>query len=159
MNDPSGVPGKHSPSGPIANVGGFTVTAGGKRGVAWSRDLANLDEFHITVPSGATSVDIDFSYLGSTGGRYSGARLATKTILAINWNQLLVYPAHADIGAISVAPTIVLPGADWTAQTALPAPMRTGNRISYAPATLERSDARNMHKSRRRDGRYLRCTT
>jgi predicted metalloprotease with PDZ domain len=134
---PRWVPGEHGPEGPIQNVAGLHVTAAGAD-VAWSRDLADLNTFHMTVPAGATSLEVDFDYLGSKDGTYGEARLATNTILAINWNQFLLYPAHADIGAVTIAPVIVLPGADWTAETALPGAERSGNRIVYAPATLER---------------------
>ena len=134
---PRWVPGEHSPSGPIADLGGLTVTANGAH-IPWTRDLADTNEFHIAVPAGATSVAIDFDFLGSTRGSYSGARLATKTILAINWNQFLLYPQDGNIGNIDVVPTIVLPGADWTAQTALPGPVRTKNSVTFAPATIER---------------------
>ena len=134
---PRWVPGEHSPSGPIANVGGLTVTASGTR-VPWTRDLADTNDFHIAVSPGTTNVDVAFDFLGSTGGNYSGARLATKTILAINWNQFLLYPAHGDIGKLMVTPSIVLPGADWTAETALPEPVRTANTIAFQPATIER---------------------
>jgi predicted metalloprotease with PDZ domain len=134
---PRWVPGEHGPNGPIQNVTGLQVTAGG-RSVAWSRDLADLNEFHIPVPAGAASLEVDFDLLGSASGTYGESRLATKTILAINWNQFLLYPQTANIAQVVVVPTIVLPGADWTAETALPGPARSGNRITYAPATLER---------------------
>jgi predicted metalloprotease with PDZ domain len=134
---PRWVPGEHGPEGPIQNVGGLIVTAGG-RPVPWARDLADLNEFHLTVPPGSAAVDVDFDYLGSKDGTYGEARLATATILAINWNQFLLYPQNADIAKTVVTPTIVLPGSEWTAETALPLPVRSGNRISYAPATLER---------------------
>ncbi len=134
---PRWVPGEHSPSGPIQNVGGFRITAGGTP-VPWSRDLADMNEFHVTVPAGATALTIDYDYLGSKDGTYGEARLATNAILAINWNQFVLYPQHASIATTIVQPAIVLPGADWTAETALPGPVRTGNTIAFAPATLER---------------------
>jgi predicted metalloprotease with PDZ domain len=134
---PRWVPGEHGPEGPVQNVGGLTVTAGAQT-LAWSRDLADLNEFHITVPAGVTSIDVDFDYLGSKDGTYGEARLATSAILAINWNQFLLYPQNADIATTTFVPAIVLPGADWTAETALPGPSRAGNKVTYAPATLER---------------------
>lgn len=134
---PRWVPGEHGPQGPIQNVGGLRVSAAGAT-VPWARDLADMNEFHVDIPSGVQSIDVDFDYLGSKDGSYGEARLATATILAINWNQFLLYPQHADIATTIVQPTIVLPGADWTAETALPDPARNGNRITYAPATLER---------------------
>ena len=134
---PRWVPGEHGPEGPIQNLGGLSVSAGGQT-IAWSRDLSDMNEFHVTAPAGTNAIDVEFDYLGSKDGTYGEARLATATILAINWNQFLLYPQHADIATTIVAPTIVLPGAEWTAETALPQPVRTGNRVSYAPATLER---------------------
>jgi predicted metalloprotease with PDZ domain len=134
---PRWVPGEHGPEGPIQNVGGLTVTEGGKI-VEWSRDLSDLNEFHVAVPPGVSSIDVDFDYLGSKDGTYGEARLATGTILAINWNQFLLYPQNADIAKTIFVPSIVLPGPDWTAETALPQPTRTGNTVTYAPATLER---------------------
>lgn len=134
---PRWVPGEHGPSGPVQNLAGLTVTSGG-RPVEWSRDAQDTNEFHIAVPPEATSVDIAFDYLGSKDGTYSEARLATRTIVAINWNQFLLYPQNADIATTLFAPAIVLPGSDWIAETALPDPVRTGNKIAYATATLER---------------------
>jgi predicted metalloprotease with PDZ domain len=134
---PRWVPGEHSPSGPIQNVGGLHVSAAGTT-LPWSRDLADMNEFHVDVPAGTATIDVDFDYLGSKDGTYGEARLATNTILAINWNQFVLYPQHADIATTMVAPALVLPGPDWTAETALPGPQRSGNRVAFAPVTLER---------------------
>jgi predicted metalloprotease with PDZ domain len=134
---PRWVPGEHSPAGPIQNVSGLTVQAWGAT-LTWTRDLADLNEFHVTVPAGVASIDVDFDYLGSKDGTYGEARLATGTILAINWNQFLMYPQNADIAKTIFAPSLVLPGLDWTAETALPQPSRSGDTVTFAPATLER---------------------
>jgi predicted metalloprotease with PDZ domain len=134
---PRWVPGEHGPNGPIQNLGGLHVSAGGQT-LPWSRDLADMNEFHVDVPPGVSTIAVDFDYLGSKDGTYGESRLATATILAINWNQFLLYPQHADIATTIVDPAIVLPGPDWTAETALPGASRSGNRIAFAPATLER---------------------
>lgn len=134
---PRWVPGEHGPNGPVQNVAGIRASAAGRM-LDIARDPADTNEFHVAVPAGANFVDIDFDYLGSRDGTYGEARLATATILAINWNQFLLYPAKGDVGQLMFAPTLVLPGADWTAETALPEPSRAGNRVTYAPATLER---------------------
>jgi predicted metalloprotease with PDZ domain len=134
---PRWVPGEHGPNGPLENVPGIRVAAAG-RVLEWQRDLADMNEFHVALPPGTSSIDVDFDYLGSANGTYGESRLATKTILAVNWNQFLLYPQHGDIAQVMVKPTIVLPGPDWTAETALPDPHRFGNRVTYAPATLER---------------------
>jgi predicted metalloprotease with PDZ domain len=134
---PRWVPGEHGPNGPVDNLGGLTVTAAGAP-VAWERDALDPNEFHIAVPPGASSVDVAFDFFGSKSGTYGESRLATRTILAINWNQFLLYPQNGDIATTMVAPAIVLPGADWVAQTALPDPERSGNRIAFATTSLER---------------------
>jgi len=134
---PRWVPGEHGPNGPIADLSGLRVSARGVQ-LPWTRDFADLNEFHIAVPSGVSELDVDFDFLGSGGGTYGESRLATSTILAINWNQFFVYPQNANIAKVLVSPTVVLPGATWTAETALPGAVRYGNRVSYAPATLER---------------------
>ncbi len=134
---PRWVPGEHGPNGPIANVTGLQVSTGGQP-VVWSRDASDMNELHNEVPAGASSLEVAFDYLGSAGGTYGEARLATATILAINWNQFLLYPQDGDITQLTIVPSIVLPGSDWTAETALPGPVRSGNRVTYAPATIER---------------------
>jgi predicted metalloprotease with PDZ domain len=134
---PRWVPGEHGPNGPIANLAGLTVTGGGKT-IDWTRDADDMNEFHVTVPAGVASLELAYDYLGSANGTYGEARLASATMLAINWNQFLLYPQDGDITTLMVAPTPVLPGSDWVAETALPAPVRSGSRVSYAPATIER---------------------
>lgn len=134
---PRWVPGEHGPEGPIQNITGLHVTAGGQD-IPWSRDLADLNTFHLTVPANTNAVEVDFDFLGSRDGTYAESRLATSTILAINWNQFLLYPASGDIAQVMIAPTLILPGPDWVPETALPGSTRTGNAVSYAPATLER---------------------
>ena len=134
---PRWVPGEHGPNGPIVNLSGLTVTAGGRQ-IDWTRDADDLNEFHVVVPQGASSLDLAYDYLGSANGTYGEARLASATILAINWNQFLLYPQDGDITKLTIVPTLVLPGNDWVAETALPGPVRNGARVSYAPATIER---------------------
>ncbi|MDQ2681612.1 MAG: M61 family peptidase [Candidatus Eremiobacteraeota bacterium] len=134
---PKWVPGEHGAHGPLQNIATLAISSSGHP-LTWTRDLAELHNLHITVPPGADSIDIRFDYLGSPGGTYSEARLATSTILTINWNQYLFYPANADIRAVTVKPSVILPGRAWIAQTALPDPVRTGDTIAFAPATLER---------------------
>jgi predicted metalloprotease with PDZ domain len=134
---PRWVPGEHSAAGPVDDMGAPVFTAGGAT-LAWTRDTLDTNEFHVTIPPGVSSVDAAFDFLGSKDGTYGEARLATSTILAINWNQFLLYPQHADIGSTMFTPTIVLPGPDWTAETALSGPVKSGNSFTYATTSLER---------------------
>ncbi|MEO6913405.1 MAG: hypothetical protein ABI182_05235, partial [Candidatus Baltobacteraceae bacterium] len=105
---PKWIAGEHGAHGPVQNVASLSISAGDQR-LAWTRDLTELNSLHLTVPAGADSIDVRFDYLGSPGGTYSEARLATSTILTINWNQYLFYPADADIRAVTVKPSLILP--------------------------------------------------
>src|SRR5215471_8639782 len=54
---PKWIPGEHAPTGPITDLAGVKISAGGRR-LEWKRDSAEMFAFHITVPPGATSVDV-----------------------------------------------------------------------------------------------------
>src|SRR3954447_26779949 len=59
---PKWIPGEHTPTGPLMQMAGLHVRASGGE-LAWTRDPVELFAFHIDVPQGASSVDIDFDYL------------------------------------------------------------------------------------------------
>src|SRR6476469_2550716 len=50
---PKWIPGEHMPSGPIANLTGLHVFAGGSE-LEWRRDLVEMNAFAVTVPAGTT---------------------------------------------------------------------------------------------------------
>src|ERR1700722_3890432 len=51
------IPGEHGPTGPVVDLVGLKITAAGKP-LAWKRDAVNMYAFHITVPEGASAVDV-----------------------------------------------------------------------------------------------------
>src|SRR5262245_12179672 len=59
---PKWIPGHHAPTGPLVDVAGFHVTAGGKD-VPWRRDLKEPYMVRCELPSGAREVDVTFDYL------------------------------------------------------------------------------------------------
>ncbi|HEY0392915.1 MAG TPA: hypothetical protein VGD01_00335, partial [Candidatus Elarobacter sp.] len=52
---PKWIPGAHGPIGPIQNVAGLAIRAGGTT-LRWTRDPVDLYAFHVDVPAGASSV-------------------------------------------------------------------------------------------------------
>src|SRR5207247_10216660 len=54
---PKWIPGEHAPTGPITDLSGLHFSAGGET-LVWKRDSVELFAFHITVPQGASSVDV-----------------------------------------------------------------------------------------------------
>ena len=61
---PQWIPGNHSPTGPIQALAGLFVKADGKD-IPWVRDQINVYAFHIEVPKGVSSLDVDFDYLSA----------------------------------------------------------------------------------------------
>src|SRR5579875_46911 len=79
---PKWIPGEHAPNGPIGNLAGLTIAAGGQT-LAWRRDLVDLYAFHVDVPPGTTSLDVAYEYLGAQTGLNSANRLSTPNIFTL----------------------------------------------------------------------------
>src|SRR3954451_8951603 len=64
---PKWIQGEHAPTGPVMQVAGFTVAAGGKE-LAWHRDPTDMFLVHVEVPAGAAAVEVTLDYLSPTEG-------------------------------------------------------------------------------------------
>lgn len=104
---PQWLPGNHAPRGPIASVGGLTVTANG-RPVEWVRDTVNVYAFHVNVPAGARELQVQFQYLSPTDGP-QGRIVVTPEMLNLQWNAVALYPAGYFARQIQVEPSVRLP--------------------------------------------------
>src|ERR671926_207946 len=62
---PTRVPGGHSPRNEIKNVTGIRVSANGQP-LKWMRDPLDVFAFHVTVPQGVATVDVEFQYVSAT---------------------------------------------------------------------------------------------
>jgi len=136
LSYPEWIPGEHSPTGPLLEVMGLTVSSGGQR-IEWRRDDVDLYTFRCDVPKGASGVDVafDFALTSSTSG-YSSASSATDNLLLLSWNQVLFYPAGRPSDAITFRSGVVLP-AGWKWDTALHG-AAFGDSIAFEPVTLTR---------------------
>src|SRR5258706_4902626 len=91
---PKWIPGEHGPTGPIVNLAGLKFTSGGKQ-ITWKRDGADMFAFHVDIPSGANSVEVDLDYLSPTGqSGCTDAASATSHLAMVSWNTVLLYPLH-----------------------------------------------------------------
>ena len=81
---PQWLPGNHSPTGPIDKLAGLVVTANGKT-LPWKRDPLNVYAFHVEVPEGASSVDVEFQFLSPQDTR-QGRVVMTPDMLNLQWN-------------------------------------------------------------------------
>jgi predicted metalloprotease with PDZ domain len=132
---PEWIPGEHGPTGPIANLVGLKIQAGGKT-VAWKRDSDNMYAFHLEVPNGAATLDVAFDFISppESGGFTSGASTTTE-LAVLNWNQLLLYPKGSEPDAFQYQATLIVPDS-WRYGTALPIQRESGNQIEFQPASL-----------------------
>lgn len=120
---PKWIPGDHAPDGPIEDMMGLEITAGGKR-IAWHRDEVDMFAFHLTVPSGADRIDVHFQFP-------AGDRI-TPRLLGVEWNTVALYYAGYPTKAEIFRPTLVMP-AEWGYATALQTEKRSGGRITFKP--------------------------
>ena len=115
---PKWIPGEHGPTGPIENMAGFFITANG-RPVKWERDKVDMFAYHLTVPQGATKLEMKIDFLASSSlSGFSSGGSTSENLALLSWNTLLVYPADTDASQVMFTPSITLP-TTWQFGTAL----------------------------------------
>jgi predicted metalloprotease with PDZ domain len=133
---PQWLPGNHGPRGPVDQLAGLTITAGGKP-LAWSRDTSDVYAFNVDVRQGATSLDVEFQFL-SPQDSSQGRVVMTQEMLNLQWNTVVLYPAGHYSSRITVAPSVKLPSG-WKFATALDGGGDVGSdgSITFKPVSLE----------------------
>jgi predicted metalloprotease with PDZ domain len=134
---PKWIPGEHMPTGPLMQMAGLHVRAGGNE-IAWKRDTVDMFAFRVDVPAGATAVDVDFDYLSPAstfGGGYGESSNATQNLLLILFNHHVLYPAGKPTDQITYRASVKLP-AGWKFDTALPIAVQNGSTVDFAPVSL-----------------------
>jgi len=109
LTTPKWIPGNHRPTGPADEITGVVFTANGKP-LAWRRDDVDLYEFHVTVPVGVTTLHAHLDCIVT-------ARV-TQKMAVLEWEKLLLYPAHVPVKEIPIQPSLIVP-AGWGIGTAL----------------------------------------
>jgi len=117
---PEWIPGDHAPNGEANAITGAIFTADGKT-LAWRRDDVNLYEFHLEIPAGVTSVHAHLDAIITSR--------ASKQMACLEWERLMLYPAHIPVKEIAIEPSVTVP-AGWGIGTAL-----TPTGTSAPPAT------------------------
>ncbi len=135
LSYPEWIPGEHQPSGPIINVAGLKIMAGGKL-LPWRRDLVDMYSIHMDVPPGVGTLDVSFDFLltSDTSG-YSSASSATAFLNLVSWNQLILFPEGEDAADVNVIPSLKVPDG-WKFGTALPVEKVDGDTIDFKPVSL-----------------------
>ena len=123
---PKWIPGDHAPDGPIDQMMGLQITAGGKR-LAWHRDEVDMFAFHLTVPAGVDHIDVRFEF--------PATERITPHLAGVEWNALALYYAGYPTRAQMFRPTLQIP-AGWRYATALKTAGASGGRVIFEPVPL-----------------------
>ncbi len=124
---PKWIQGTHAPDGPLEDVVGLRITAGGKT-LPWTRDEVDLYAVRIQVPTGASRVEVALDHAPPQG--------FTTNLAVFSWSSAILYPQGDAAGEVQVRPTMILP-AGWKWGSALiPASDQEG-RIAFRPVSLE----------------------
>ncbi|HKT96025.1 MAG TPA: hypothetical protein VJS30_05770, partial [Paraburkholderia sp.] len=102
-------------AGPIDQQAGLFIAAHRAGSAAaspihWQRDSVELYLYHIVVPKGVSSIEVNFDFITSPNPTASGSTDAN--IAALNWNTVLLYPYQGpstQVASIEITPTIVMP--------------------------------------------------
>jgi predicted metalloprotease with PDZ domain len=132
---PKWIPGYHSPAGPLVNVVGLKLSAGGKP-LAWQRDPVDLYVIRCQVPKGATAVEASFDWLGTSSARGALEALASPQLAYLQWHTVLLLPEGVDVDRVSVVPSLRLP-AGWRQGSALEATRTAGAEVAFKPVDAE----------------------
>jgi predicted metalloprotease with PDZ domain len=131
---PQWVPGGHSPRNDLDKLAGLVITGGGKR-LAWTRDVVEVNAFHVDVPEGVASLELSYQFLAPVEPKV-GRMIVTPDMLNVQWLQLGFYPAGYFTRGIQIEPSVKLP-AGWGFGTALEVASTAGGVTTFKPTTFE----------------------
>jgi predicted metalloprotease with PDZ domain len=131
---PKFIPGNHAGTGPIQLVSGLTVTGNGAR-IEWVRDTIDPYAFHLDIPAGVETIDVDFEWLTQPDNA-TWRVVMTEEIVNLQWEKALLYPAGYNHSRITFTPSVVL-AEGWDYGVALDTVSRDGNVATFAPISLE----------------------
>jgi predicted metalloprotease with PDZ domain len=133
---PKWIPGEHMPNGPINDLSGLKIQAGG-RPIAWKRDDVDLYAFHCNVPEGTSAIEVTLDYLGTAAKEgYSASASMTARLAVLNWHLVLIYPKGAGVRDQRVRARLTLPQG-WKLGTALPIDRTEGATTQFQTVSLE----------------------
>ncbi len=131
---PKWLPGKHWAAGRIDALGGLVIKANGAR-LEWTRDPVDVYAFHVDVPVGAASLDIEFQFLSPVESA-QGRVVMTQEMLNLQWDAVMLYPAGYFTRQIPVAASVKLPEG-WRVAAALDVASTAGSVTTFKPTSFE----------------------
>ena len=134
---PKWIPGEHGPSGPLDSMIGLVIRAGGAP-LAWQRDPRDMYAITVTVPAGATRLDIALdSGLTIEGGEFGAGPTSSEQLAVLPFNLFVVLPKGRDAADISTEAAVLAPPG-WKLSCALDLHPQPDGSVALEPATLSR---------------------
>ncbi len=127
---PEWLPGAHTPRGAVKNVAGLKISAGERR-LTWRRDPTDVHAFHVDVPEGVKSIEVEFQYLSATDSD-QGRTVMTPELASIQWIANSLYPAGYYVRGIPVQAILTVPKG-WQVATSLAAGRRRRHLDHHLP--------------------------
>jgi predicted metalloprotease with PDZ domain len=131
---PRWLPGNHGPTGPIDKLAGLIVRTDTGQRVEWTRDPVDVYAFHLDVPAGAKSLDLEYQFLSPTEAK-EGRIVVAPEMLNVEWNMVVLYPAGHFSRQITFEPSVKLPDG-WKFATALETAGQGAGVAAFKPTTL-----------------------
>jgi predicted metalloprotease with PDZ domain len=135
---PRWIPGEHGPTGPLETIIGMQIRANGEP-LTWQRDPLDMYAIRVTVPGGATRLEIsmDTGLATEGGGVFSTGPTSSEQLAVLPWNEFVMLPQGRDAGSISTEATVLAP-AEWQLNCALALHPDPDGSVRLEPATLAR---------------------
>ena len=131
---PQWIPGDPVPPNVLDQVAGLVFKVGGKR-LPWRRDPVEQAAFHVDLPQGAQEVDVDFEFLFPASSAI-GPVLSTPTMVDLQWQSHVLYPAGYYSRRIQIDPAVTLPHG-WQFASSLDGATRVGDVVRFSPVSLD----------------------
>ena len=134
---PKWIPGEHGPDGPLDTMIGLVIRANGTP-LVWQRDPRDMYAITVTVPPGATRLDIALdSGLTVEGGEFGAGPTSSEQLAMLPFNQFVLLPKGRDAGEISTEAAVIAPPG-WKLACALELHRQADGSVALEPAPLSR---------------------
>jgi predicted metalloprotease with PDZ domain len=131
------IPGEHGPTGPLETIIGLVIHANGTA-LVWHRDPLDMYAISLTVPAGATHLDISLDTgLATEGGVFSTGPTSTEQLAILPWNELVLFPKGKDAATLTTLASVV-PPPEWQLNCALALHPQGDGSVQLEPANLAR---------------------
>lgn len=139
LHYPEWIPGEHSHNGPILQLVGIQLTAGGKP-VSWQRDANDLYTIRCQIPDDVSFLDVALDYLSPStviGGGYGNSPNNSDHLFCLLWYSVLLYPETPSTDSITCDASLRLPSG-WSYATSLPVRASGNDTVAFEQVSLTR---------------------